>query len=224
MLPNQRIERVELAKGATSVVLEGQIKGDAFVDYVLNAGAGQTLSVTLTSSNGANYFNVDPPGTDGAMFIGNISGNSFKGVLPGDGEYGVRVYLMRSAARRNESSKYTLTISLTGNPLVPLPAATDAVIVGTPYHASAKIPCSQYLDTNTRECEAFVIRRDTDASATVEVRWPDGSRRRILFVKGSAVSSDAAEALGTERKGDVTIVNLGTLEHYEIPDALVRGG
>ena len=223
-LPNQRIERVELAKGATSTVIKGEVKGDAFVDYVLNAGAGQTLSVTLEPSNRSNYFNVDPPGTDGAMFIGNISGNVFKGVLPTDGEYGIRVYLMRNAARRNESSRYTLSIAVTGSPLAPVPASNDAVIAGTPFHASAKISCAQSINANIRECEAFVIRRGSDGTATVEVRWPDGSQRRILFVKGNAVSSDAPETLSTERKGDVTSVRLGTLERFEIPDALVRGG
>lgn len=223
-LPNQRIERVEFAKGATSTVIKGQIKGDGFVDYVLSVGAGQSLSVTLEPSNLSNYFNIDPPGTDGAMFIGNISGNTFKGVLPTDGEYGIRVYLMRNAARRNESSNYTLSIAVTGSPLSPLPASSDAVLAGTPFHASAKIACAQSFDTGIRECEAFVIRRGSDGTATVEVRWADGSKRRLLFVKGSAMSSDAPETLSAERKGDVTTVRLGTLERFEIPDALVGGG
>jgi hypothetical protein len=42
------------------------------------------------------------------MFIGQFGGD-FKGILPTDGDYTIRVYLMRSAARRNESSIYTLT-------------------------------------------------------------------------------------------------------------------
>jgi hypothetical protein len=32
------------------------------------------------------------------------------------------------------------------------------------------------------------------------------------------------DTLASERKGDVTIVKLGTSERYEIPDALVTGG
>lgn len=223
-LPGQRIERVALAEGAASTVIKGQLKGDAFVDYVLSAGAGQTLLVKLEPSNLSNYFNINPPGTDVSMFIGSTSGNIFRRLLPADGDYSIRVYLMRNAARRNESSSYTLSISLTGSPLAAVPASRDAVIAGTPFHASAKIACTQSIDVSVRECEAFVIRRGSDGAATVEVRWPDGSKRRVLFVSGNAVSSDSPETLSTGRKGDVTTVHLGTSERFDVPDALVRGG
>jgi len=33
-------------------------------------------------------------------------------VVPSDGEYTVRVYLMRSTAPRNESAPYTLTVGV----------------------------------------------------------------------------------------------------------------
>jgi hypothetical protein len=130
-----RQERATFAKGASSATIKGQLKGDETVDYVLRASAGQTLTVTLKTSHGANYYNVLPPdSTDVAMFIGQFGGD-FKSLLPTDGDYTIRVYLMRSAARRNESSDYTLTISVTGKPLVAVPASQDAVIPGTPYHA-----------------------------------------------------------------------------------------
>jgi hypothetical protein len=40
---------------------------------------------------------------DVAMFAGAIDGKRFEGVLPDDGLYTVRVFLIRSAARRNAS-------------------------------------------------------------------------------------------------------------------------
>ncbi len=40
-----RTERVHFAKGATSTVIKGQIKGYRYVEYQVRAGAGQTLSV-----------------------------------------------------------------------------------------------------------------------------------------------------------------------------------
>ena len=92
------------------------------------------------------------------------------------------------------------------------------------FHASAKIACTQYIDINVRECEAFVIRRGSDGAATVEVRRPDGSKCRILFVSGNAVSSDSPETLRTGRKGDITTVSLGTSARFDVPDALVHGG
>jgi hypothetical protein len=50
--------------------------------------------------------------------------------------------------------------------------------------------------------------------------------RSLLFVQGTPVASNAQamDALGFERKGELTIVTLGTSERYEIPDVLVAGG
>lgn len=223
--PDRRSEHIRFAKGATSTVIEGQIKGYHYVDYQLRAGAGQTLSVEMQTSNGANYFNILPPGSrDVAMFVGSSSGNSFLGVLPTDGDYAIRVYLMRSAARRNEAASYTLTVGVTGKSLAATPAAKDALIPGTPFHASATIACTPPYVASTKECDAFVIRRGFGGTATVEVRWGEGLKRRILFVKGNAVAADSPEALMATRTGDVSIVSFGSDERYEIPDALVSGG
>jgi hypothetical protein len=219
-------ERVKFAKGASSAKIKGQLKGDETVDYVLRASAGQTLTVTLKWSNGANYFNVLPPNsTDVAMFIGQIGGD-FKGILPTDGDYTVRVYLMRSAARRNESSDYTLTFSVTGKPLVPVPASQDAVIPGTPYHARAPFTCvaNPYAETRPQKCEAFVIRRGFDGTATVEIQHDGIVKRRLLFLKGKPVASDSYESMAVTRQGDVTTVKFDSGEHYEIVDALIFGG
>jgi len=223
--PDRRSERVHFAKGATSTVVKGQVKGDHYIDYRVRAGAGQTLSVEMKTGNASSYFNILPPGSgDVAMFIGSTSGNRFSGVLPADGDYSIRVYLMRNAARRNESASYTLTVGVTGQPLAATPAARDALIPGTPFHASAKVACAPPFGATTRECEAFVIRRGFDGTATVEVRWGEGLKRHILFVKGKAVAADATDALAVERRGDVSVVRFGDDERFEIPDALVTGG
>ena len=220
-----RNERVHFAKGATSTVIKGQIRGYRYIDYQVRAGAGQTLSVEMQTSNGANYFNILPPGSrDVAMFVGSSSGNSFLGVLPTEGDYAIRVYLMRSAARRNEAASYKLTVGVTGQALAATPAAKDALIPGTSFHASATIACTPPYVASTKECDAFVIRRGFGGTATVEVRWGEGLKRRILFVKGKAVAADSPEALMATRTGDVSIVSFGSDERYEIPDALVSGG
>ena len=220
-----RQEKVQFAKGASSAVIKGQLKGDAMVDYVVRAAAGQTLSVELQKTNAQNYFNVMPPGSTGrAMFVGD-SGENYSGVLPTDGDYIVRVYLMRPAARRGESSNYTLTIGASGKALAPIAASKDALVPGTSYHASAKVKCVPAFETTPRECDAFVIRRGFDGTATIDIPG-SGGKRSILFVKGKPTASNAQamDALTSERKGDVTIVKLGTSERYEIPDALVTGG
>ena len=74
------------------------------------------MNVTLKSNNLSNYFNVLPPGSnDVAMFVGSTGGNNWTGTLPADGDYKIRVYLMRNAARRNETANYTLTIGITNS-------------------------------------------------------------------------------------------------------------
>jgi hypothetical protein len=223
-----RTERVQLKKGATSVVIKGQVKGSGDVDYLVRAGAGQTITVSLKVSNRSNYFNVLPPGSkDVAMYAGQ-TGKDFKGVLPTDGDYTIRVYLIRAAARRNESSKYTLTVSVTGKALEPTPSSKDAIIPGTPYHASAKITCVPYIekfrDKKQQECEAFVIRRGFDGTATVEIPQENSIPRSILFVKGKPVASDSPYPVTSSRKDDRTIVVFDADERYEIPDAFIFGG
>ena len=214
-------------KGATSAIIKGRLKGYSGVDYLVRGGAGQTFTVSLKRSNLSNYFNVLPPGSkDVAMYAGQ-TGEDFKGVLPTDGDYTIRVYLVRAAARRNESSDYTLTISVSDKALAPVPASKDAVIPGTPFHASAKITCVPYLEMfrekKPQECEAFIIRRGFDGTATVEIPQA-GLTRRILFLKGKPVASDSPSPVSFSRKDDLTIVTFDTDERYEIPDALVFGG
>jgi hypothetical protein len=103
---------VQFAKGKSSATLKDKIKGDESVDYRLGATAGQTMTVTLKPSNRSTYFNVTPPGEDSAIFIGSTEGNKFSGRLPKSGDYVVRVYLMRNAARRNETSSYSIEFKI----------------------------------------------------------------------------------------------------------------
>jgi len=217
-------QRVTFRAGADSTLLKGQLKGDQTVDYVLRAGAGQAMTVELKGSNLQNYFNVMAAGTDNALFIGSSAGNSFRGLLPSDGDVRVRVYLMRPAARRDESSSYSLRIGIDGVPLAPVPASRDALIPGTPYHASAEVPCLSGSSGKVASCKASVIRRANN-SATVVVMNPEGQKRQFLFVKGKAVASDQPEKLMVQMRGDRSVLTLGeNFERYEIVDALVVGG
>jgi hypothetical protein len=83
------------------------------IDYLLGAKHGQSMNVSLATDNGANYFNIIAPGKgDEALFVGSTSSNQFEGRLPASGDYKVRVYLMRSAARRDEIANYRLEMSI----------------------------------------------------------------------------------------------------------------
>jgi hypothetical protein len=125
-----RQEQIRFKKGTSAATVKGTIKGYRSVDYQLRARAGQMLLVDFAPSNLSAYFNILPPGTEEAIFVGSTSGNRFEGALPGDGLYTVRVYLMRNAARRNESARYTLKVSLaaakTSAAPSPAPSASGA--------------------------------------------------------------------------------------------------
>ena len=118
---NIRTEQVRFKGGQTGTFIKGQIVGYNSVSYVLGAEAGQTMTIALKPSNLATYFNVYEPGKkpgDGALANSGMTGpmipdlNKFSGKLPSSGEYTVSVYMMRSAARRKEISRYTLDISI----------------------------------------------------------------------------------------------------------------
>ena len=111
-----RTERVQFEPGATSATVEASIRGYESVDYVLGAREGQSANISMATDNGANYFNVLAPGeTDVALFIGSVNGNQYEGTLPATGDYTIRVYMMRSAARRNEVANYRLEMIVTGD-------------------------------------------------------------------------------------------------------------
>jgi len=132
-----RKEPVHFDKGATSVTIKGRITGYETVDYVVRAKAGQTLAVTFKSSNRMAYFNVLPPGSETALFVGSMdaTGEHYEGTLPADGDYAIRVYQMRAAARRKESATYTLDVSVTGALASASPAPASPAKAASAPHA-----------------------------------------------------------------------------------------
>ena len=107
-----RQQRVRFARGATSAVVRGEVRGYDYVDYLVGARAGQHLTADLTRISGPAYFLVRAPGSDENLFDGSTSGDHFETVLPAGGDYRLRVFLMRSAARRNERSAYLLSVAI----------------------------------------------------------------------------------------------------------------
>lgn len=115
---DDRYEKVRFARGASSTTIKSSITGYQSVNYTLDAKSGQNMTVKLKTNNGSNYFNIYAPGKgpgDQGMFNSSTSGNSFSGVLPASGTYTISVYLMRNAARRNETANYTLDVGVTGS-------------------------------------------------------------------------------------------------------------
>jgi hypothetical protein len=109
-----RTERVAFATGTSGTLIKGSITGQQIADYVVNADAGQILSVDMQTSNASAYFNILPAGASEALFIGSTGGNVADLPLSAAGDYVIRVYLMRNAARRDETASYSLAIGIRG--------------------------------------------------------------------------------------------------------------
>lgn len=102
-------KRLSFDPGTSSARIESSIKGDETIDYLLNVREGQSMNVSMASPNTAAYFNLLEPGeTDVAIFNGSMGDNMFEGVAQKSGDYRIRVYLVRSAARRGETAPFTL--------------------------------------------------------------------------------------------------------------------
>jgi hypothetical protein len=105
---------VRFAKGKSSATMTDSIKGDTSIAYMLNARAGQVMSVLFSPGNTSCYMNVSEPGADSAVHIGSSAGNEYAANLAASGDYRIQVYLMRNAARRNETCKFSITFEVTG--------------------------------------------------------------------------------------------------------------
>lgn len=110
MAQDTRTETVRFPRGSSGTIIEGTITGHQSVRYSLGVSAGQRMSVQLDTDNTSSYFNITAPGASEALFNGSISGNSTSVVIPSSGKYIIEVYLMRNAARRNETANYDLTL------------------------------------------------------------------------------------------------------------------
>jgi hypothetical protein len=217
-----RVERVQFAPGSTSAVVNGSIVGYDTVDYVLNAKEGQYMNVSMTTDNTSNYFNILKPGeNEKAIFNSSMGENQYEGVLPKSGDYKVRVYLMRSAARENEVANYSLEMSVT-NPQ----SSNDALVQGTNYNATGDIPCTMTTSQPTGSCPFGVV-REGNGGGMVTVTKPDGRTRTIFFENGTATGADTSEAdpgeFKAQKQGDLNIIRIGE-ERYEIPDVVIFGG
>jgi hypothetical protein len=229
-----RQERVRFKPGASSATIEGRIKGAEIVDYILGARQGQSMNVSMATDNTANYFNILAPGeTDVAVFNGSMAENQYEGILPATGDYKVRVYLMRSAARRNEVANYRLEMIIGAGEQGVRPddenaASTASARAGRgDFDATGEIPCAQYAGQPMGQCP-FGVARGGGGTATVVVTRPEGPTRALFFINGRFNSADTAQAEGypaasATRESDLTVIRVGA-ERYEVPDAVIHGG
>jgi hypothetical protein len=226
--PQIQQKQVQFKKGETGATIKGSLKGEQIVDYKLRAAAGQVMVVQFKPSNPSAYFNVMPPGADSAIFIGSTSGNEFSADLTTAGEYTIRVYLMRSAARRNESVNYTLDVGISGGEKKSGAAVAPVASNAGPaqWDASGSIKCSSGSDTLDKQCGFRVVRALPKKAADIWVgNVANGEADyRFLHYADKVFTSNDKSKLAWRRLDDNWWLSVDGQEFYLIPDALIHGG
>jgi hypothetical protein len=157
-LSAEAAKQIAFSKGKSSASVSGKVKGSDDVDYELRASAGQTLIVDFKAGKGAAFFNVLPPGSTGeAIFNGSMDGNHFKGKLPGDGVYTIRVYLMGGAKDSGKPVNYTLKVSIPDS--------------GKSSAAASKGSGSSIVKTAEKNCLAAVAKKVGVSSSKLSVSY-----------------------------------------------------
>lgn len=108
------VQDLQFARGASSATVSGSITGRDDNRYRVRAQEGQTIKVTLKPQRPSTYFNVNPPVSDQAIFVGSNEGTVYEGRLPASGVYEIVVYQMGGAASDNRKSGYKLMVAVSG--------------------------------------------------------------------------------------------------------------
>lgn len=104
---NNPPQRVAFAPGATSTTVNGSVRGYETRDYLLNARKNQRMTVNLRSNSSFMQFAVFNPQGE-TLYVGT----NWSGTLPGNGDYLIRVGLVRAEARRNGAGGFKLTVGI----------------------------------------------------------------------------------------------------------------
>ena len=103
-------QRIRFARGHSSTTISSRIAGFDTKDYVVGASAGQEMTVRLKSSNPGAYFviySINGRATD------MNETTEWSERLSESGDYLIRVFMMRSAARRKGAvASYTLSVAI----------------------------------------------------------------------------------------------------------------
>jgi hypothetical protein len=114
-LAQERVD-IRFKPGATSTTINGAVRGNEYIDYVLNARGGQTmvvsLAVTGTNGHGSAFFNILPAGQDyGGPYTGSSDDDRRTEItVPHDGDWAIRVYLMGNDRDTDKTVGYSIDV------------------------------------------------------------------------------------------------------------------
>jgi hypothetical protein len=106
--------RVTFDEGSTERSFDDTIGGFEEVSYVVPLRQGQSLFVSLASNNISNCFDIYAPNVTKPVYVGGDSGSTHRLLARTSGDYRVKVFLLRLAAREDQSAHYTLELKVAG--------------------------------------------------------------------------------------------------------------
>jgi hypothetical protein len=225
---------VHFAPGKSGAVIQGTIKGRQSIVYTLGAEAGQNLRVVLRAKNLATSFNLYAPGTkpgDAALAIGDSIDNRFNGILPQSGVYTIDVFLIRAAARRNETSNFTLELTVAPKVDVSAPVKNDFAdgLQGGPDFWRVTAGANPIAMRSAPSAHAKIVMRFTDGAIlrNLGCRMAEGTRWCQVQFPGDPAGvgwmrGDRLRESGPP-KGDVLVPGTPFHATGTIPCALVKG-
>ena len=107
-------ERVLFKNGSPTAKVRGRLFGPdrGNRDYIVPGKAGEILSVELMTDYPQVYYSVLPPADAKPLINTSITGpREWSGALPLDGDYRVRVFLSRRAAREGVIAPFKMRLT-----------------------------------------------------------------------------------------------------------------
>ena len=176
-------ERVDIRfkPGGTSTTINGTVRGDEYIDYVVNARGGQkmvvSLAVTGTNGHGSADFNILPAGQDyGGPYTGSSDDDRRAEItVPHDGDWAIRVYLMGNDRDAGKTVGYSIDVYI------------------APSSKSSRAPATSGGRGDVTQV------RGVPANDVLNVRSGPGTNHRIV---GALGNGDELRNLGCESQGN----------------------
>lgn len=147
--PTPAATRIQFASGATSATVSGELANGGTAPYVLQASAGQTMSVEVWSPNGDVYLAVSGASDGQTLLEASANTTEWSGKLPATQDY----YLTLLAGNGQTSYSITVTIPPLEATAQPTSAATATPVPSgaqfDPYKTYGKPDYENTLDKNS---------------------------------------------------------------------------
>jgi hypothetical protein len=107
-----KMREVKFKPGTSFATLKGTVRGYDQQIYLLDALAGQAISVLFSPSRASCTFNFFEPGAASAVHRGYIHGNEYAATLRRSGKNRVTIGMNRNAARKGLTCSYSITFEI----------------------------------------------------------------------------------------------------------------